>query len=362
MDLEKLRAELAGWLQFYELPAELADQVRATLARGEGSEAALAARLRAQHAVYRVAHPLPSEALPRALSCDERFLVTGGGGARVWNVRTGELEAKLAHDGMSLWCADFSPDGSLLAGGTFTIDDHGEHEHEEGLTVIWDARTWKLMKNLPEGRGEVTRVKFSPDGSTLAVMQYQQNIALYDTATWVQRSGPPRRAGHASMAFSLDSNLLVTGGDHVELWDVRTGKRVRVLEARGSAPQVSFSPGGLLLAAGMEEIVNAQFVWGGVHVWDTRSWALAYTLESSTPLGGKPSFAADGQTLFRYLWGAGKVEVWDLSRGQLIEEAAKHDVGPLTGFQRSGEWSAGLDSAEQPRIWHRGFLRRAGPG
>ena len=106
--------------------------------------------------------------------------------------------------------------------------------------------------SLPEGatarlgKGLVSEVHYSPDGTRLAVAS-SIGIWLYDTATYREVA---LLTGHAapvnSVAFSPDGLTLATGGwDHtIRLWDAVTGEQKRTLTGHmGDGLECRFQPG-----------------------------------------------------------------------------------------------------------------------
>ena len=114
--------------------------------------------------------------------------------------------------------------------------------------------------NLPKGavarfgKGFVKGVRYSPDGTRLAVRS-SIGIWLYDTTT---HRAVALLAGHAfwieSVVFSPDGKTLVGGGydNAVWLWDVGTGEHRRTLTGHTdpTLTDVVFSPDGKTLASG----------------------------------------------------------------------------------------------------------------
>lgn len=72
----------------------------------------------------------------------------------------------------------------------------------------------------------------------------------------------PVRDGLYSLAFSFDGTMLATAGVDrtVQLWDVRSGNRLRALPHDDELMAVAFSPDGTLLAAGGYDDTIA--LWG----------------------------------------------------------------------------------------------------
>jgi WD40 repeat protein len=135
----------------------------------------------------------------------------------------------------------FSPDGKYLA--------------VAGSIGIWlyDAKTYQEVKYL-ESYSPLTSVSFSPDGSMLASGSYDKTIKL-----WEVKSGNLIRTltGHTnhviSVSFSPDGSMLASGsGDKtIKLWEVKSGNLIRTLAGhRDRVYSVSFSPDGSMVASG----------------------------------------------------------------------------------------------------------------
>jgi WD40 repeat protein len=98
------------------------------------------------------------------------FAISENDSLRVWNIVTGEHVTTL---GGTFGDLSFSPDGTLLAGSLGT-----------GTVVMWDAKTWKVLRGYPGGDGVV----FTPDGSRIATTVhattgYSFSIEIRDIGT-----------------------------------------------------------------------------------------------------------------------------------------------------------------------------------
>jgi WD40 repeat protein len=153
------------------------------------------------------------------------------------------LERTLETGEAQPWSLAFSPDNSALVVG-------GQKEDHSGEVQLWDAQTWKLKHAIKQDK-YVSTVAFSADGKRIA-------------------SG--------------------SGGNLVELWDARTGKRIRSL--RGVRPGtrcVAFSPDGQTIAAGWGD--------GQVRLWDVQTGELKATLTGHADQIYSLAFAPDGKSL-----------------------------------------------------------------
>src|SRR5207247_2151085 len=85
-------------------------------------------------------------------------LITGSfdGQARLWDIRTGKMQAAFAGPKAEIFCVALSPDGKLISAA------YGW----DGIW-LWNARTGNVLAQLDKG-GRVACVAFSLDGRMLA--------------------------------------------------------------------------------------------------------------------------------------------------------------------------------------------------
>ncbi len=217
------------------LPAEAIDLLRRWIDRGapEGvrpDTAAVAARAgpaRAIEVTIRTALVPPREAFPAIPSAP-----------LVLSLPIGPLTPATS--------VAFSPDGKWLACGTHR------------LVTLWDPQMGQMVRSLTGLPGAVQAVRFSPDGSLLAVAGGAPG-ARGDLRLFRAADGKPAGvlAGHtdtvAAVAFSPDGKRLASASFDrtVRLWDLETLKLERVLAEHSDAVlAVVFAPDGRWLASG----------------------------------------------------------------------------------------------------------------
>ena len=137
----------------------------------------------------------------------------------------------------------FSPDGTLLATGTY------------GRVTVWDLATAQPAKVLTNVLGAVNDLKFSPDGKLLAVAGGQPSargdLRLFGTADWALVGS---LGGHldtvSSVSWAPDGRRLVSASfdKTVRLWDVADPTAPKVVHAFTGHSDfvyaVAFSPKG----------------------------------------------------------------------------------------------------------------------
>jgi WD40 repeat protein len=195
----------------------------------------------------------------------------------------------------------FSPDGSVLAVGGY-----------REVRLI-DAASGKVQATLSGHADFVRSIAFSPDGKMIAAAggepQIGGEIKIWDVDTHLLlRTMRGHKDCIYSVAWSPDGRLLASGSydKMVKMWDAATGKEVRNLQDHIDAVfAVGFSPDGKRLASASQDRT--------VKIWDVASGRRLYTLSDAsdglTSVAFSPAgdqVAAVGYDKTIYIWRQGQ--------------------------------------------------------
>jgi WD40 repeat protein/uncharacterized caspase-like protein len=212
-----------------------------------------------------------------------------------------------------------------------------------------------------------TRLVFSPDGRLLATGTFRSStIKLWDTKTGRElrdlSSGTQSAMGMSPyVAFSRDSRLIAAaGGDNsVRIWDVTSGRELQTLA--GSQGSFAASIGVYFIAfTGDGQIVT---VSDAIRVWDVASGQELRTLGTTslsmsgmTGSDGAVALSPDGKQLVSALTSSDKpvAKVWDISSGRELRsmELADEESGPAEiAFTSDGRLLVSAIVDKQIKLW-----------
>jgi WD40 repeat protein len=162
------------------------------------------------------------------------------------DAQTGQPRHQFKGLGSQPWAPAVSPDGKLIACGTF-----------ENEVFVWEAETFKPVRTFTVGKSVVQSVAFTPDGKRLAASCDDQARAWdLGTGQEVVTIRGTKDKIIRKVAFADDGRLLVTG-DSEGLLSVRdaSGKPLHASNIGMDAFGLSVSADGKLLLATREDEV-----------------------------------------------------------------------------------------------------------
>jgi WD40 repeat protein len=274
------------------------------------------------------------------------------GEVRLWDVATNRQVALLAGDKGAVRTLAFTRDGKMLAAGG-----------DDRKVLVWDLSEWQpgaaaaAAKELPQQKGEVTAVDFTPDGRFLATAAAGQpgrgEILLWDTATWKLSTTLLDTASSVrALAFAPDGKTLAAGGDDwaIKLWDLESGKvRLQLIKRAGDRVErahmdtilsLAFSDDGKqLLSAGADLVIKR---------WDMEKqhW-LNFTAHHDGP--ARAVFAPDGKSYFTAATD-GKVLRWEETSPKILYRSGKSDI-TARALAPDGSMLAVADAEHVITLW-----------
>ena len=121
---------------------------------------------------------------------------------------------------------------------------------------LYDAHTDDFVALIAvEGTGVLGKIAFSPDGTQIAVGDWDGKTTLWSIETGAMLNTFTHQAHVASLAFSPDGRLLATGSRDrtAKLWDVETGTVRATMPDENGVPHIAFSPNGRFLATSSQD-------------------------------------------------------------------------------------------------------------
>jgi eukaryotic-like serine/threonine-protein kinase len=245
----------------------------------------------------------------------DRLAIAFEGVVKVFRASDWSEELSLQHGEKVYWAA-FHPDDRRLVTGS-----------PEGVSV-WDLATGRRTALVGDFRERsVIRGAFSPDGSRLAVVSWDQTGSIFSCDTWREERKLKGMGRPRGVCWSPDGNVLATTDEatNVRLWYATNRPHLPVLGAHGDrVATAAFTDDG--------RAVVTSSLDGRARTFDAETGRLLRTMEHGKPLAA--ARAGAGRRVVTV--GGGRVTTWDGDSGARVHDlvqagAAARDAWPLSG-------------------------------
>lgn len=185
-------------------------------------------------------HPQQVQSL--AWSPDGSLIASGSFSVKVWRVSDGSLQSDLSGSGQWIDSLHFSPDGRLLAG-----------YQTDGKVLVWQLSERKKINEIPvTPMGSSSLIAFGPDGRLLAVAEKARIWFYHLDEKQPFQQLPVLAADVAALRISPDGSWLacaLTDGT-IQVWQVPQGGLLQTFKSEMSAvSNLDFSQDGKTLLA-----------------------------------------------------------------------------------------------------------------
>ena len=258
-----------------------------------------------------------------AFSPDGKTLLTGSkdGAIQAWDTATGNHRFTCTGHFEGIRELVFSLDGNTLTNLNKPFNPSGIVQRHQ-----WNTNTGQLLSTdfLTGSRGS-TPMAISLDGKTVAARSSGGRCSLWDLTTTPPQvtdrfslEGFPRDGLNVKMAFSVDGEMLATGGEDglVHVWNLIESQKIRhrftVKGHKHNIRTLAFSPDGKMLASGGRS--------GTLCLWRAADGASLFTSTAHKSLINAVAFSPDSKILAS---GGNELFLWDTSTGTQLRPTSR---------------------------------------
>jgi WD40 repeat protein/tRNA A-37 threonylcarbamoyl transferase component Bud32 len=274
---------------------------------------------------------------------------------KLWDVATGKARAEVHEEevqytGSAAVEAAVSQDGKTFATGT-------PGQAGTGVVKVWDTAGGRLRSTLLGHQHRVEDLAFSPDGKSLATLDWDGLVKVWDVAAEGDPVGLPVDLTPITAAAATGQMLAAGYSDGtIRFFDAGSAREVKSLRANGNPVEgLAFSPDGKrLLAAHVRKGSEANLA-----IWDVESGKVAgsfagHGFSPQRAVFHKPGMF-DGKTLAAAEKGGHEpfgLRLWDLnSKAQRlhVKDANLFAVSPDGAAAATWTWQG---PGQELRLWN----------
>jgi WD40 repeat protein/DNA-binding winged helix-turn-helix (wHTH) protein len=268
-----------------------------------------------------------------AFSPDGKWFATGGYDHKVivWNAVTFKIRSILTEHNGIIGGLAFSPDGRLMASSA---------SGSKPQTILWDTGRWEKEFEIPAMTSDFGATLFAKND----IFLFPSRSSAWDLTTQHPSPGFNSAWGGTWAALSPDNRFMVAldAGGQVRFVDLIRNELLaeyKVHQDNGRA--VAYSPNGLLVATGAENII----LWDAI----TRRKIVSLSYPSSI---WSLAFSPDGRWLVS-THGDGSILVWDPTEHQLIANLNEHSGAVrAVAYSHDGKHIASGGEDDSVIIWN----------
>jgi WD40 repeat protein len=301
-----------------------------------------------------------------AFSPDGKWLASGSreGSVCVWDPATGSKKTIWRSDGqLVMMRLAFSPDSKLLAaslGQQVKVWDFDKRLKAPPVlppaNTVRDAQKPELIAQIKFTGNQVARLRFSPNGATLAVGHGDGSLKLYEAAEFRERES---LAGQVSAVFTIDysrdgKKMAVDNPPLIRVRDGVSGQlEIALNDARCDQTEVregnafALSPDGKTLAVRVGGWRNPQ---AEVQFWDLATAKLSGKFRPHERVFRAMAYSPDGATLATA--GDDAAKLWDMET-QKVRFVLDGQIGDVStvAFSPDGKMVATGGFDRLIRLW-----------